>query len=167
MRRTKFAICLMFASILLAACAKETPESVTYAIEMSEYSFSPDTIEAKVGQQVTLVLSNKGVLEHELMIGREMMVMDNRPNGFRTDMFAMAHVEPQVTIMQGGMDEMGEADHGANHSGFMVTLPKSNDQASLTFTVTDDMLGEWEIGCFSQEGVHYDAGMKGKFVISR
>jgi uncharacterized cupredoxin-like copper-binding protein len=28
------------------------------------------------------------------------------------------------------------------------------------------MVGEWEIGCFSQDGVHYDAGMKGTFVVS-
>jgi uncharacterized cupredoxin-like copper-binding protein len=27
------------------------------------------------------------------------------------------------------------------------------------------MVGEWEIGCFEQEGVHYDAGMHGPLTI--
>ena len=155
---------LMAASILLAACAKQTPEPVTYTIEMSEYAFSPNTIEATVGQQVTLELENKGTLEHEMMFGRDVMMMNNRPAGYQSDMFQMANVEPQV-MMQESMSGMGESGQGADHTGFMVILPKTGDKATLTFTVTKDMQGEWEIGCFSQEGVHYDAGMKGKFVV--
>lgn len=157
---------LLMASILLAACAKQTPEPVTYTIEMSEYAFSPNTIEATVGQQVTLELVNMGTLEHEIMFGHDLMMMNNRPNGYQTDMFETANVEPQVMMMQEEMSEMGESAHGADHTGFMVVLPKANDRATLTFTVTKDMQGEWEIGCFSQEGVHYDAGMKGKFVVN-
>jgi len=156
---------LLITSILLAACAQQTPEPVTYTIEMSEYAFSPDTIEAKVGQQVTLELVNKGTLTHEIMFGRDMMMMENRPDGYQSDIFQRANVEPQVTMMQGGMGDIGDSGHGAGHSGFMVVLPKTGDKATLIFTVTNDMQGEWEIGCFSQEGVHYDAGMKGKFVV--
>jgi hypothetical protein len=36
----------------------------------------------------------------------------------------------------------------------------------VTFTVTEEMVGEWEIGCFLLEGVHYDSGMVGKFIVS-
>jgi uncharacterized cupredoxin-like copper-binding protein len=28
------------------------------------------------------------------------------------------------------------------------------------------MVGEWEMGCFEQDGVHYDAGMKGTLVVN-
>ncbi len=157
---------LFVVSVFLAACAKQTPEPITYTLDMSEYAFTPNTIEAKVGQQVTLELINKGVLEHEIMFGRDVMMMNNRPDGYQSDMFEMANVEPQVMMMQEGMSEMGESESGADHTGFMVLLPKSNDRATLTFTVTKDMQGEWEFGCFSQEGVHYDAGMKGKFVVN-
>lgn len=150
-------------STLLVACAQQAPEPVNYTIELSEYAFSPDTIEAKVGQQVTINLVNKGLLEHEIMFGREVEVTNNRPDGYHTDMFEMAGIEPEV--MQDEMADMGESMHGAEHTGFMVILPKSESQATMTFTVTKDMEGEWEIGCFSQEGVHYDAGMKGKFVV--
>jgi uncharacterized cupredoxin-like copper-binding protein len=158
---------LLTASILLAACAKQTPEPVAYTIEMSEFEFSPNTIEVKVGQQVTLELENNGALEHELMFGRDVKMMNNRPDGYQSDMFQMANVEPQVTMLQEGMSGMGESVHGAGHTGFMVVLPKTGDKATMTFTVTEDMQGEWEIGCFSQEGVHYDAGMKGKFVVKQ
>jgi hypothetical protein len=29
------------------------------------------------------------------------------------------------------------------------------------------MVGEGEMGCFSQEGVHFDAGMKGTVTVSQ
>jgi plastocyanin len=66
--------------------------------------------------------------------------------------------------MQGGMD-MGSSDMQDEHTGFMVTISENGENAMITFTATQDMLGEWEIGCFQQEGVHYDAGMKGKLVV--
>lgn len=166
MKRLGLLQILLAAAILLSACAKQTPEPVTYQVDLSEYAFTPNAIEAAVGQQVTLELTNKGLLEHEFMIGRDMMKMDSRPGGYQTDMFGMAHVEPQV-MMAGTMGDMTAQAAPAGHSGFMVVLPKTGDQATVTFTVTKDMVGEWEIGCFSQEGVHYDAGMKGKFIVKQ
>lgn len=165
MKKFGLILLLVALSITLAACAPQTSEPVTYTIELSEYAFTPNVIEAKVGQQVTLELINRGVLEHEFMIGRDAMMMNNRPGGYRVDMFQMANIEPQV-MMPDEMSGMGDASGRADHSGFMVVLPKTDDRATLTLTVTKDMTGEWEIGCFSQEGVHYDAGMKGKFVVN-
>jgi plastocyanin len=156
--------------ILLAACAgaqtesSEKHEPVHYTIQMTEFAFQPAELQVKVGQEVTIELANLGALEHELMIGREMMKDGSRPDGYRQDMFAEAHAEPVVV---GGKEEgTGTSGHGSAHSGFMVTLPAGSENASITFTATEDMLGEWEIGCFSQEGVHYEAGMKGKLVVS-
>ena len=154
---------LLIASILLSACAPKAPEPATYTIEMSEYAFTPDTIEAKVGQKVTLELVNNGTLEHEIMFGRDMMMMDNRPNGYQSDMFQMANVDPQVT--QEGMGAMTMSQHSSSNPGSMMVLLKPGDKATMTFTATKDMQGEWEFGCFSQEGVHYAAGMVGKFVV--
>jgi plastocyanin len=139
---------------------------------MSEYAFSPDQIELQVGQEVTFTIVNVGALEHEIMFGREVMMTDGRPAGYRMDMFESAHVEPEV-MMETGM-EMGdehqdeEDDHGEEeHAGFMVYLPAGDDQATMTFTVTEEMVGEWEIGCFELEGVHYDAGMIGTLVVTQ
>jgi plastocyanin len=147
------------AMMVLSACSRKEVEPVSFSIDMSEYAFTPDTIEVKVGQQVTLEMSNDGVLAHELMIGNQVKMVDNRPSGYEQDMFEAAGLEPSVV---GG--EMEEGDHG-HHEGFMLILPKTGDKASMTFTVTKKMVGEWEMGCFEQEGVHYTAGMKGKFVV--
>jgi uncharacterized cupredoxin-like copper-binding protein len=102
-------------------------------------------------------------LEHELMIGREVAYQDGRPNGFQQDLFAVAGAQPEVS---GGMSS-GDSAGGHMHAnpGVMVTLP-SGAAGSVTFTATEDMVGEWEMGCFSQEGVHYTAGMVGKLVVA-
>ena len=166
---------LIMVSVLLVACGGQEPEPVTYQVERSEFAFSPDTLEAKVGQEVTIELTNSGLLEHELMFGQEVMMMDNRPNGFEHDMFEDAGVVPVVAMpaMEMQEDEHQEGDEhsqdeaGHEHEGFMVALPaESMEKATITFTVTEDMVGEWEMGCFLQEGVHYDAGMKGTFIVT-
>lgn len=172
MKKIVYSLIVVFIAAFLSACAKKTPEPVTYTIDMTEYAFEPDTIEAQVGQQVTFNLVNKGALEHEIMFGRDVMMMNNRPSGYQHDMFQEAGIEPDVMMMENpdsmeGMEGMGESEHDEEgHTGFMVLLPKTGDQASMTFTVTKDMVGEWEMGCFELEGVHYNSGMVGKFVVS-
>lgn len=154
---------MVFLLLLLSACAQATPEPAAYTIEMTEYAFTPNTIEVQVGQKVTINLVNKGALEHEIMFGRDVRMTDNRPNGYQHDMFAESGVEPALTSMQ-ETDSHGHG--GADHSGFMVTLKQTGDENALTFTATKDMLGEWEMGCFALEGVHYTSGMVGKLVVN-
>jgi len=59
-----------------------------------------------------------------------------------------------------GMDTGGDA-----HSGFMVQRA-AGEVARLTVTVPNDVLGEWEIGCFRGRGSHWDAGMRAKLIVS-
>lgn len=145
---------------ILTACSSPTPEPVTYTVEMSEYAFTPGTIEARVGQQVTINLVNKGALEHEIMFGQNVKMIDNHPDGYMQDMFLKAGIEPSINTTEG---MAGDMQH--EHSGIMVTLNKTGDEASLNFTVTKEMVGEWEMGCFALEGVHYASGMVGKFIV--
>lgn len=165
--KTKFLLsCLVIsASLAMSACAANPPEPANFTVEMTEFAFDPALIEVQVGQQVTLNLVNKGNLEHELMIGRDVVYEDNRPNGFAKDLFQVGGVSPEIS---GGVTPEASMDdsHLLDHSGTMVVVP-ANDTASITFNVTRQMLGEWEIGCFSQQGVHYDAGMAGKFIVNR
>lgn len=163
-KKISLPLLLAVAGLLLVACAGATPEPVSFTVEMTEYAFNPDTIEVSVGQEVTLDLVNLGALEHEIMFGRDVMMMDNRPSGYQQDMFEVGGVEPHVEMMAGEMSEHEEEEEG--HTGFMVLLPETNDRATLTFTVTEGMVGEWEMGCFEQEGVHYDAGMVGTFIVN-
>jgi hypothetical protein len=82
-------------------------------------------------------------------------------------------------MKMGGM-KMKKDDHGekkmggmkmkmkgpeADHPGFMITLlPKGN--ATITFTVPKSKVGTWEMGCFTEDGVHYKEGMRGTFIVT-
>jgi uncharacterized cupredoxin-like copper-binding protein len=148
----------------ITACARATPQPFTATIEMTEYKFNPSSLELKVGQQVTLNLVNNGQLQHELMLGREVLKVNNRPSGYQEDLFEAGGVEPTVTIIEEG--QMTEEEEEEEHAGFVAILG-AGGQGTLTFSVTEDMVGEWEMGCFEQDGVHYDAGMHGPVTITR
>jgi uncharacterized cupredoxin-like copper-binding protein len=147
---------LALAALGLAACGGAAPqlEPVNVNIVMTEYAFQPANIELKVGQQATFELVNNGQLQHEILIGRTVLKENNRPVGYEVDLFETAGVEPVVSVSAQPEAE-GEEEHG-----FVVIVP-IGATAAMTFPVTEAMVGEWEIGCFEQDGVHYDAGMKG------
>ncbi len=166
MKSVAIALTIGLGIFLLSACGS-APQPLQVNVNMSEFSFSPNVIEAKVDQQVTVNLVNTGALQHEIMFGRNAMMMGGQPSGYEMDMFSMAGMEPSVTFGggMGGDTMMGES--GMQHGGFSVILPTGNQTAQLTFTVTEDMIGEWEFGCFEQEGTHYTAGMKGTMVVTQ
>ncbi len=147
-------------ALILAACGGGTPESVSYDINMTEYAYAPENLQFKVGQEVTLNLINSGQLQHEVLFGREVMKMDNRPGGYMVDMFEAGGIEPEVH--QEGKPE----NEKEIHEGFIVVLPEDGT-GTIKFTVTEGMVGKWEMGCFEQDGVHHDAGMKGSVTVTQ
>lgn len=201
MKRIYWVFGLALLSLIVAACGgglSSAPAEEVITIEMTDFAFSPDTIELKVGQTVTINLVNEGVLVHELMIGRELVMDHNVPSTFEHDFFA--GISPEVAVSGDSEsahndDHAQESDHevaqesghshdeeshsqkesahveeskGHSHDGFMVELPGNSDEiATITFTVTEDMLGEWELGCFIDNGAHYTAGMTGKLVVTQ
>jgi plastocyanin len=165
MSKIHFLLILTALLVLLTACSSRSPESTAIRVEMSEYAFSPEVIEVKAGQQVVLELVNLGIIPHELMFGRDVNLVDHRPSGFKQDMFEETQISPVVVGGNGSRVKEHSGAHSSGHEGFMVMLEQNGDTATISFTATKDMVGEWEIGCFEQEGVHYDAGMKGKFIV--
>jgi len=89
------------------------------------------------------------------------MMMDGAPSGFEHNMFESEEPMVMGASDEHSMDSMGGMDHG-----FMVALPRGSDEATLTFTVTEDMVGEWEIGCFTDGGSHYNQGMHGTLIVN-
>jgi plastocyanin len=208
MKRKLFIILFGLAALLLSACAS-APSAVEFTVEMTEFAYSPETIEVSVGQEVTLHIENHGALAHELMIGRDVVEHDGQPANYGHNMFEGAEPmvmaaddhddgddhddegddhddegddhddegddhDDEMDMEDDGHDE-GEDDHaedadghaGEDH-GFMVSLPggTADSSTTVTFTVTEDMVGEWEIGCFLDGGSHYIAGMVGTFVVT-
>jgi plastocyanin len=164
MRKIVWSTLLAAIPLILAACSSQAPpEPLEMTIDMKEYAFTPADLEFQVGQEVTLHLTNSGALEHEIMFGREVMMMDGMPNAFTVEMFESAGVEPVVSTEKSEDTEHEEDEHA--HSGFMVKVPVTHDIYTMSFTVTEDMVGEWEIGCFLLDGVHYNSGMVGALTV--
>lgn len=185
MRKIGWITLLAAIALVLAACGSQAPpEPLELTIDMTEYAFEPADLEFQVGQEVTLHLTNSGALEHEIMFGREVMMTDGRPSGYMVDMFESAGEEPEVTVEMveeehtEGEEHTEEDEHteGDEHSegdehtedeahGFMVMVPASHDVYTMSFSVTEDMVGEWEVGCFLLDGVHYESGMVGSLMV--
>jgi len=144
-------------------------------VNMTEYGFGSDVIEVRAGQTVEFLLKNSGDLDHEFMIGREVTVgMDGMATGFGHDFFEglMPTVDPpEVGMVMGSMEiemdtdghddgsmDMDTDGHDDGHHGFMVTLGPGAT-ASVTVTIPDDAVGDWEIGCFRDKGSHWSSGM--------
>jgi hypothetical protein len=119
-----------------------------------------------------------GQLDHELMIGRDVAIHDGMPAGYVVDFFDAGGVEPMLVIEaddhNDGDEHADDADEHdmeamdghSDHEGFMALVQPGQDTATLSFTVTEGMLGEWEMGCFLLDGVHYTSGMVGNLTVT-
>ena len=99
-------------------------------VTMSDHAFSPDAIDAKVGETVTFVFTNVGAQIHDAFIG---------------DKAAQEQHEEEMREHSGGHDHA--------HEGGVTVNPGEKGTLSYSF----DTPGTLEIGCH-QEG-HYEAGM--------
>lgn len=153
-------------------------------------NFSPGAITLTAGQHVRIMVENHGMKNHEFMIGRTVMYTEaGAPNGFEVDFFEGIEDQVQVTlgesaslmidgetVMMGGMGEgeeegmhdmegMGEEEGMAIHMGWMLESPMGSGMTVIEFTVPEDRVGEWEMGCFEDDGTHYDDGMRGTVIV--
>jgi hypothetical protein len=55
------------------------------------------------------------------------------------------------------------------HSGLMVMIDPqmvpAGEATTITFTVTEDKVGTWTMGCFQERGQHFDDGMNGTIIV--
>ncbi len=173
-------------ALILAACGgasqgatADASGALNIVQEDSEegMNFAPDTIVLTAGQKVRLVIENQGAKNHEFMIGRNVMYAESgAPDGFEEDFFmAIAdqiNAQPSMGAMvmmngelMSGMDMgMGDSDM-ADHMGWMLMSPTGTGPSTIEFTVPENAVGEWEMGCFEDDGTHYDDGMRGKVIV--
>jgi hypothetical protein len=152
--------------VCLSACSlAPTPEPVSHKITIAEHAISPDRIDIKVGQQVTFIFENKSQVDHELRFGQQVVINGNHPAGYEVDFFVNAGEEPKLSPGRenlAGAQPVDRTDSGA----YVINLTPAKPTAALTFFVTDEMVGEWEIGCFAQEGTHYIEDTAAKLVVT-
>lgn len=193
-RLTTMGIALAALASLVAACgggseAVTPDENGQVVIELSEFEFSPSQITVTAGQEVTFVLRNVGEKEHEFMVGHEVDADEGFPNGFHDNFFTNMAQAPMVSPMDAamGLEDMGDEEMGDEEMatettmgdmdeesmgdmedmedhGFMV-MRAPDEEATVTFTVPEDAVGDWDIGCFEEDGAHWDDGMKGTLTV--
>ncbi|MGA7272237.1 MAG: hypothetical protein WB239_14290 [Acidimicrobiia bacterium] len=171
--------------LLIAACGTGSgagDNGQEIHVSLYEYSFDPAEIHLTVGQPVTLVLQNDGGKDHELMAGREVHEEDGIPHGFEQDFFDTVddlNIDPPDAL-ETSMEGMGEGDMSGTTMGDMSSTTMGDEEmedmgvmvarepgemATVTFTPTEDSVGEWQIGCFEEEGTHWQQGMKGTIIV--
>jgi len=212
MKKMLFLSLFIALSFLIAACGgpsgatpDESGELVILQIdEEGGMRFEPGEVVLTAGDKVRIILENRGDKNHEFMIGRNVIrIEDGAANGFEVDFFegiedmvsvdlgegAMLTIDGETVGMGGtdmamegdsadmGEDEAGmegdmamgqeeeQMDEGMDHMGFMVMNNVGSGTTVIEFTVPDDRVGEWEMGCFEDDGAHYDDGMRGSLTV--
>ena len=157
--RTIWASMIAAVAIALAgslALAQEM-EPTQIRIEMAEFYFQVEgqeqneAIVLQAGQPYELVFANVGTTEHEVLIGREVVVEDGVPDGYETNLL-------DAVVM-----DVSEDDWMVRMSGLIEFELEEGEALTMLVTVPEDLVGTWEIGCFVPG--HYQAGMKAPFVI--
>lgn len=150
---------LLTAAIALAGslALAQDAEPTQVRIEMGEYYFQAEgqeqneAIVLQAGQPYELVFANVGTLEHEVLIGRELLVEDGEPDGYETNLLGAV------------VTDVFEDDWMVRMSGMIEFELEEGESLTMLVTVPEDLVGTWEIGCFIPG--HYQAGMKAPFVI--
>jgi uncharacterized cupredoxin-like copper-binding protein len=110
-----------------------TPAVRNVVIELDDsMRFTPANWQAQAGEQLRLVVVNKGKLQHELVVG-------------------------QAAELQTHAQMMKDAAPGHHHHGDNSVSVAPGQTAELLWTF--DKTGTWGMACF--EPGHYEAGMKG------
>ncbi|MEW5957032.1 MAG: cupredoxin domain-containing protein [Chloroflexota bacterium] len=66
-------------------------------------------------------------------------------------------------VLEGVHTEAMEMDA---HGGGMVML-NPTQESTIVMTIPADKVGVWEFGCFQEEGLHYDDGMRGVLIVEQ
>ena len=73
MKRTFFIVLAIASISILSACGGDAaPEAISVDIDMTDFAYSPADLNFSVGQEVTINLSNSGVMAHEFMVGADL-----------------------------------------------------------------------------------------------
>ena len=153
-------ILVVAVALIVVACgggddAATADSNRTITIELSDFEISPSNITAKVGDTVTIKMTNTGALHHHWMMGREVDTDSGFAGTFHQNFFT-DDTSPEVTPMNANATDMG--------IGFQIQRDPGLE-ATIRFTITADQVGEWEMACFVDDGAHYEAGMKGTFTV--
>lgn len=151
-------------TILVAAHGDEDEggesEVVEFNIRLNEFTYEAQEIEAegaivlKAGNTYRITFENTGLIEHEIMIGAETKTMEMEGmemlHGYHHDLLS----DMPVSIM----GEMNEQMFSLTVRDLSEIRLQPAQQMTVEFTLPDDKVGDYELGCFLPG--HYQANMR-------
>ncbi len=156
----RYPFLVLFSLVLVAVGSfafAQSAERIEVVIELREFSFTVAggeenaLIVLQAGQPYSVVFENVGMMEHEVLIGRTVLSEDGVPDGYETNLLDAISV-----------DVVGD-DWEVGTSGFVEVELEAGESVTIHFTLPDELVGTWEIGCFVPG--HYQAGMHAVIVI--
>ncbi len=96
----------------------------------------------------------------EMGMGMEGMEMGGMEMGDMGDMGGMQGVVVRAGIHAEDLNRLMEDLHGGN-----MVMANPGSEVVLEFTVPEDKVGTWVFGCFQEDGLHFDAGMRGYLIV--
>lgn len=73
--------------------------------------------------------------------------------------------EGAKVVLPGAHAEPMEMGHDEHHGGMVMVNPAQ--ESTIIMTIPEDKVGVWTFGCFQEEGLHFDSGMHGTFIVER
>ena len=157
-KHLRFFALLSGALVAVASFAfAQSADRIEVVIELREFNFTVAGGEANApivfnaGQPYSVVFSNVGMMEHEVLIGRTVVVEDGVPDGYETNLLDAIPVN-----IDGDDWEVGT-------SGFIEVELEPGESVEIHFTLPAELIGTWEIGCFVPG--HYQAGMLAPVIV--
>ncbi|MBA3873855.1 MAG: hypothetical protein H0X30_32385 [Anaerolineae bacterium] len=155
--------------VALSAPVKQAAtEPVIFNITMSEYKFAVDgqkdgdPIRLETGKPYRFIFHNIGTSQHEALIGQKPKIITG---GFKHD-FTTNLLEDVETTITNGQETSGFTIGAAGLAEFELL---TKQDIAIEFTLPDDKVGDWEMGCFvsldpnatddNPGAGHYDVGM--------
>lgn len=119
-----------------------------------EHGMKGGPFRVPAGKTVGINIVNKGMIEHEIMFGRELK--HGEDHGYAVSLFE--HVAADVFVYPGGKKVEVETEGGLEE----IEL-EAGAEVWIRVKFPEKFKGVWEIGCFIPG--HYEAGMKAQFII--
>jgi uncharacterized cupredoxin-like copper-binding protein len=143
---------LMIVSFATVGWAQSSQDRISLRVDMGEYYFQVEgqeqnaPIVLQAGQPYEFVFVNVGMMEHEVLIGRDVVVEDGVPDGYEINLLDSVP-----------FDVVGEGWE-VEATGLIEMEFEVGTTITIHVTVPEAFVGDWEIGCFIPG--HYQAGMK-------
>ncbi len=153
------AVLVLLAFLIPVASAQGTGKVEKFDIVMKDYSYTPNHMTWHVGDTVIITMKNESTDKaHELLFGKDV--------NYSTDSFGKKFADGWKTPLFTSVDQV-RFTAGHDITELRADGPETIALAAKTGTVTytfvvPDKVGQWEFGCFEEDGSHFqDHGMKG------